>query len=331
MSDPSVTVFIAVHNRARYVGDAIASVLGQDFTDFELLLIDDGSSDDSIAVIERFADPRIRLVRNDGNRGIPFTRSRGLELARGRYLAVLDSDDIMAPKRLVRQVAFLDRNPHIAIVGGWSREMDDGGRLKSGIKMLPLVPAELHARLLFRTCHHHASVMGRTAILRDYRYRADFPVSSDFDLFTRVTERHRLANLPRVLLHRRIHAGRVTREHADLVKAMNMAVTGRQLDALGLDYTPEELELHFLIPRIRKGTAVDRALLERISAWLERIPAADRDARIYDARALRAVAGQFWLLACLRAAGTIGARSALSAFLASPLRTAARLGLRAPR
>ncbi len=114
---PRVTVFVPVYNAEKFIADTVASVLRQTFTDFELLVIDDGSTDQSIKILESFHDQRIRIERNGKNRGRPFTRNKGLMQARGEYLSVLDSDDLCEPDRLARQVEFLDTHPNIAAVG----------------------------------------------------------------------------------------------------------------------------------------------------------------------------------------------------------------------
>src|SRR5262245_37262181 len=106
---PKVSVIIPVYNREKYVGEAINSILTQSFTNFELLLIDDGSTDHSVEIMRSYTDPRVRLVCNDRNLGIPRTRNIGLQLARGDYIAILDSDNFALSDRLAKQVAFLDR------------------------------------------------------------------------------------------------------------------------------------------------------------------------------------------------------------------------------
>ncbi|MBW2258128.1 MAG: glycosyltransferase family 2 protein, partial [Deltaproteobacteria bacterium] len=113
-SAPKVSVVIPVYNRERYIGQAIDSILSQSFRDFELIVVDDGSSDGTPAVVERCGDPRVRLVRHETNQGIPRTRNRGLLEARGEYVAWLDSDDVALPQRLRVQVDVLDRSPGIA-------------------------------------------------------------------------------------------------------------------------------------------------------------------------------------------------------------------------
>lgn len=326
---PRATVFMPVHNRARLIGRAVTSVLRQSFGDFELLLIDDGSSDDSVRVIRRFSDPRIRLLQNGENLGIARTRQRGLEEARGTFIALLDSDDAMPPRRLEQQVRFLHAHPHVATVGGWAREFDAAGKLRRSVKVLPLVPGELKARLLFRTCFHNSSTMSRLSVLREFGYDPAFPVSSDYEMFSRVAHDWKLANLPRVFLHRGVHEGRVTVERAAEVRRMNMTIAARQLQALGLPTDQATVEHHVLVARLKKqGIHPDEAFLDRTAAWFERIEEANREAGVYEPAALSATLAQLWAIACLRARRRIG-RHALSYFWSSRLRSSVASGLRA--
>src|SRR5262249_35270201 len=140
---PKVTVVIPVYNREKYVRDAIDSILVQTFPDFELLVIDDGSTDRSREVVQSYHDPRIHLVCNGTNLGVPKTRNLGIQLARGEYLAFLDSDDWAYPERLGKQVAFLDSHPDYAAVGAWIAWMDEEGRSLGRIRRKPILPDEI--------------------------------------------------------------------------------------------------------------------------------------------------------------------------------------------
>ena len=106
MNNPLVSVVMPVYNREMYVGAAIESILGQTFTDFELIIVDDGSTDQSVAIIQGYRDPRIRLIRFSQNKGVSAARNVGNHEARGEFIAVMDSDDIALPKRLEKQLAF---------------------------------------------------------------------------------------------------------------------------------------------------------------------------------------------------------------------------------
>lgn len=317
---PKVTVFIPVYNREKYVAAAIESVLTQSFTNFELLLIDDGSTDRSVEIIRSYTtDPRVRLVCNGDNLGIPKTRNKGIDLARGEYTAMLDSDDCTYPTRLEKQVAFLDRHRDFAVVGAWATRMDEEGRSLRRVKILPVSPGELQSRLLFRSCHYHSAIMARTSLLREYRYREQYVVSEDFDLFVRLARNYKLGNLPNILVCRRVHAGRITREKAQLVKEKNLEIVSAQLIELGVTFTPDDLERHFLLLRMnRLRLTPDRDYLEWAHAWLLKLQAANQHALRYPERSLARVVGAIWCVVCWRALSGMG-WSAWKYFRQSPL------------
>ncbi|MFS8652378.1 MAG: glycosyltransferase family 2 protein, partial [Caldibacillus sp.] len=133
MSDPFVTVFMPVYNSGKYLVEAIESILRQTYRNLELLIVDDGSTDHSIEIIKTFADPRIRLIKNDQNRGIPFTRNVGLKEARGKYLAIMDSDDISHPERIERQVAYLENHPAIDVAGTFYVQFSENRKKKVAV------------------------------------------------------------------------------------------------------------------------------------------------------------------------------------------------------
>jgi glycosyltransferase involved in cell wall biosynthesis len=125
---PKVTVLLAVRDGEPYVQAAVASILEQTFTDFEFLVVDDASSDRTAEIVESFADPRIRLLRNHRNVGQVPSLNRGLREARGEYVARIDADDISLPRRLERQTALLDAQPSVGLVGAWMNVVDERGR-----------------------------------------------------------------------------------------------------------------------------------------------------------------------------------------------------------
>ncbi len=318
--EPKVTVFIPVYNRERYIGAAIDSVLAQSFTDFELLVVDDGSTDGSVAQIEAYSDPRVRLERNPVNLGIPKTRNRGLELARGEYIAVLDSDDAVYPDRLAKQVAFLDSHPDFAMVGSWGRAMDQSGRPLRRIKKQPASADEVKAHLLFRCCLNNRSVMGRTALLRQYGYRDDYPRCQDYELLVRLAANHKLGNLLEILVLGRIHDQQITGQTFELGLAKKQEIASIQLNALGVAHDQHDLERHVVLGRMGKlDYTPDRAFLDWTECWLRRLQEANRTARVYPEPAFARVLGAYWLKACRRTSSRIG-WGAWRRCLGSPLR-----------
>ncbi len=206
---PRVSVVMPVFNGARFIGEAIVSVLGNTFSEFELLVIDDGSTDDSVAAANHAAagDPRVRVITVPHG-GVGAARNAGLHAARGEYIANLDADDTMFPARLARQVAYLDKHPECVAIGSRVLAVDDTGT--------PI-------RIIVRTYSHEeidsAHLAGRggaiwnpTAMFRrdvavavgGYRAHLD-RTGEDHDLWLRMAEVGRLANFPDVLIRYRIH------------------------------------------------------------------------------------------------------------------------------
>ena len=318
---PKVTVVIPVHNREAYVAAALDSILAQSFADFELLVVDDGSTDNSRAIVEAHDDRRVRLVANDRNRGIAATRNRAVGLARGDYLAFLDSDDIACPDRLAHQVDFLDRHPDIAAVGGWVAWMDESGRRRGKVKRLATAPDDIAAQRLFRPGIVNSAAMARTTVLADFPHREDLAVGSDFDMWARFAGSHKLANLPAVLVMVRRHGQRATTEHADRVAAVRTGIYAAQLGALGIAFTATDLERHFMLRRMHKvGFTPDRDYLDWAEAWLRGLQAANRVAGLYPEPAFSHELGVFWAKTCRHAPAPVR-------FLASPLNRCAWPGL----
>lgn len=320
MASPKVSVFIPVYRHAAYVGEAVDSVLSQDFKDFELILVDDKSPDDSYEIIARYDDPRIRLYRNAVNLGISANRNRMFDLVRGEYVALLDSDDRMAPRRLSRQVAFLEANPHIATLGGCVAHCDQEGRPQRRL-MRPLATDQLHPWMLFRTAHANTTFMGRMSILRHHRYDEDYFTSGDYELSLRLAQDHRSANLSHVLSHLRQHDGRTTSTASDRVRQEKFRLIERQVARLGLSAEPADIARHHKLTRLSAADLRgDPEFIDWAPRWLEGIVAANDRTQVYDRQATRRVMGFVWAQTCLKAAKTFGASKAWKHFAGSPLR-----------
>jgi len=304
---PKVTVFIPVYNREQYVGEAIESILAQTFSDFEILLVDDGSTDASVERIRSFSDPRIRLVSNEINLGIPKTRNKGVELARGQYMAMLDSDDRAYPNRLEKQVAFLDNHPEHAQVGSWCRMMDQDGHPLKKIKRQPELSDDIHAQFLFRCAMSNRSIMARTAILKEYGYRNDFPRCQDYELHVRLTKHYKVGNIPECLVYGRIHPQQITGQTPDLGDTKKQEIIGSQLQELGVTFSVDDFHPHLTLSRMRKSEFIpDADYLTWARAWLLRLQQANKRNLRYAEPAFSNALGEKWLQACWTARKNIG-------------------------
>jgi glycosyltransferase involved in cell wall biosynthesis len=217
-----------VYNAERYVSQAVESILGQTFRDFELLIVDDGSTDGSQAILERFAaaDSRIKLVRQP-NQGCLVALNEMVGRSRGELLARMDADDVAMPERFERQVAYLDEHPECVAVGSRVQIIDPDGQPLTVMTDL-LTHEQIDQALLSGNgaAMYHPSVVIRKQALEEVgRYRDEYYLCEDLDLFLRLAEVGRLANLAEPLLRYREHLAkvgqkRVVQQNANARKAV---------------------------------------------------------------------------------------------------------------
>ncbi|MGB7755602.1 MAG: glycosyltransferase family A protein [Salinisphaera sp.] len=298
-----ISVIIPVYNRARYIVDAIRSVLDQrDAPAFEVVVVDDGSTDDSVARVAALDDPRIRIVTGHDNQGIAAARNRGIAAASGRYIAFLDSDDLARPERLARQAGFLDQHPNHAAVGAWIGWVDADGRRLKRVKRKPTGARQIAAERLFRSGIENSAAMARTEILRAYPHRETLAVGSDYDLWARIAVDHPLAGLPCLLVDRRQHPTQATAKHVAQDRYYRCQIFAWQLEALGIDFCTADLERHYRLRRLGKGgERADSSYIDWAERWLERLQDANRRKHLYPEPEFSGVLAVFWAGACWHA------------------------------
>jgi glycosyltransferase involved in cell wall biosynthesis len=212
---PKVTVLMAVYNGLPHLREAVESIVRQTFSDFELVVVDDGSTDGSGEALAGLADNRIRLLVNEQNQGLTRSLNRGLQAARGEYVARLDADDICAPERLARQVAYLDSNPATALVGSVCRQINEAGEPFGEITQTPTSPTAIYYGLRFNNVLAHSSVMFRREPVAELGgYDEQFQQAQDYDLWSRLADRYPLAALPEPLIRLRVSPKSVSRQRA---------------------------------------------------------------------------------------------------------------------
>lgn len=211
MSAPLVSVIMPCWNRERFIADAIRSVLGQTFTDLELIVVDDGSTDGTRDVVASFQDPRLRCLPRE-HRGISAAMNAGLAAARGRYIARLDSDDLWLPEMLATQVAVLERRPEIGVV--YSRaECTDSDWKPLGMSWgYPLrFPDDTFRSMVHNDCTCNITIVCRRECFeRVGTYDESFQTSEDLDMWLRVARHYSFAFTDRVLARVRLHGESIT-------------------------------------------------------------------------------------------------------------------------
>ncbi len=208
LKNPRVTVLMPVYNGEKYLRQAMDSILNQTFTDFEFLIINDGSKDGSVEIIEAYDDPRIRLVHNEQNLKLVATLNKGIDLARGEYIARMDCDDISLPERLARQVAVMDKYPDVGVCGAWAWVIDSAGKVFDKIKTP--VGRKLASFYWRPSPFVHPTVMIRSAILKQNKYDQRFADAEDYALWLSLCRVTGFYNLAEFLLLYRVHPASVT-------------------------------------------------------------------------------------------------------------------------
>jgi glycosyltransferase involved in cell wall biosynthesis len=213
MSVPKITVLMPVYNGEKHLAQAVDSILSQTYSDFEFLIINDGSSDGSVDIINLYNDTRVRLLSNNQNLGLIATLNKGIDLARGEYIARMDCDDISLPKRLAKQAEFLEADHSCAMVAAKAVFIDDDGKECGywGDDQNSTSYREIVRRLPRANCIAHPGVMIRKSVLATYRYDARQVHSEDYDLWLRLcADGVRIEKIDEILLKYRLNPLSVT-------------------------------------------------------------------------------------------------------------------------
>lgn len=205
-SSVMISVLMPVHNASPYLRRAVESILSQTITDFELIVIDDASTDGTSAILDDLNDPRIIRIRFEKNKGIVDALNTALNHVKGEYIARMDADDIAHPDRFQMQINFFQRFPNISVVGTWIEGFGDVRR--DYIHRYPVTQDQIKASLLFECPFAHPTVMMRRTALEklDHYYSHDFPYAEDWELWDRLISNNEASNIPIPLLKYRIHA-----------------------------------------------------------------------------------------------------------------------------
>ena len=245
---PLISVVMPVCNTPKeYLKDAIDSILVQTHTNFEFIIIDDGSSVNiPDEVINSYNDERIVYLKNETNSGVSKTLNRGIELAKGEYIARMDSDDISMPERFEKQIEFFNTNPEISILGGWIEKFPKKKIIKNDTKVTIL-------SMLHRCQLAHPTVMFRATVFEDknLRYNPEFDKVEDYELWSRCIQSVKIANLPEVLLKYREHSNNESKIHRKKQKEWSYKIQQNILN-----YLTDDVKLQENIMKLVCSTAI---------------------------------------------------------------------------
>lgn len=243
---PLVSVVMAVYNGEKYLHEAIASVLTQTFVNFEFIIINDGSSDNSLSIINSYSDKRIKLINNNGNKGLIYSLNSGIDASSGKYIARMDADDICLPERLKKQFEYLEFHPNIGVIG--CDYLSFSEKHSSYIKSI-YKSGEIKSFLLFTATMCHPTLMLRKQILIENKlhYSETAKHVEDYDLWCRLILVTDFYNLNELLFKYRDHPHQVSHHYRAIQIQNSQIIQENYLMNLGFSFSESELQTHFLI------------------------------------------------------------------------------------
>jgi len=266
MSDnPAISVIMPVYNAGEFVGEAIQSVLDQTFRDYEFIIINDGSTDYSLQIIESFKDSRIKVLRNPLNIGNYPSRNKGMNIAHGKYICVMDADDIAFPNRFERQYSYMEDNPETGLAGSGFRYFGNNSDIlrENNFERIKVI-------LLRNDCFIHPTLIMRNQFLKKYnlRYNEKYYYAADYDLIVRASRYFPVTNINEILLNYRIHKDQITTRYRQRQMEYADDIAIDQLKYIGL--TPDEIEIRLHLDLL-KGNYIELGRGKLLVKWIEKI------------------------------------------------------------
>jgi glycosyltransferase involved in cell wall biosynthesis len=230
---PTVSIIMPAYNAELFIGEAIQSILNQSFTNFEFIIINDGSTDRTEEIINSFKDSRILYFKNEINLNIVESLNLGIKLARGEYIARMDADDICEPERLERQYRYLVENK-LDIIGSWATNFSNKGDL--GTEKLPSDLNDLKFFTLFFSPLLHPTTFGLASVFKHYQYRKEYEFVEDLDLWVRcLLDNKSIGNVSYTLIKYRLTDNQITRRKSSYQKFLSNEIRGRYFSAMYVD------------------------------------------------------------------------------------------------
>ena len=290
-------------NAADFLPATLKSIWAQSYHDFELLVVDDGSTDNTPRILNDCKDPRLRILRNETRRKLAGALNRGLHEARGELIARMDADDMMYPKRLEYQVSFMDRHPHVGLCGGQVRAFDGNPNPKMSF---PRRYEDIKAFALFYAPFAHPTVMFRREwfVKQRLTYRPEFYPTEDYELWSRAIRCFPCANLLKSLIRYRIHDKSMTGAEWSDMDSQTSRVQETMLRQLGISPSEEELHLHRAASM--GGLPADSESFGKAEMWLQKIKEANQKALVFEGKALANMLNYIWFRVAMAAVKEMG-------------------------
>ena len=243
---PCVSVVIPVYNSAKFLSEAIDSIVNQTLQDIEIICVYDKSNDESLEILQQYAqkDNRVRVIINEEKKGIGYALNLGLDAAKGKYIARMDADDISVLTRLKKQFDFMEKHKDIGVCGSFIKKFGDVNRTVH----CPVDSEEIKVNMIFNCCMMHPTVMFNKDMLEKYnlRYNDEYRVCEDYDMWVRCIRYFKFYNIPEPLLNYREHCENISKKQNQSINPLAIALTKKQLDQyLDIELSVDEINILF--------------------------------------------------------------------------------------
>lgn len=294
-SQPLVSVLMPVYNAETHLKEAVNSILLQTYHHLELVIVNDGSTDGSEALLLSYDDPRIRLLVNPENKGLIYSLNYGLSACQGKYVARMDADDVSLQERIATQVAFMEQHPEIGVCGCDYTQFSDSG--EQSFRALSRHD-EILSQMIFNSSVVHPSLMLRRAVLQDFDpvFNSGYHHSEDYELWSKLILQTKFSAVHQLLFRYRIHAAQVTQKHSEQQQLSAGRVRKELLGKLGFSYTAQEVELLSQMAAHRLFETKEQ--LHLLEQFLEKLIAQNDHSKRIAPETFREVLSYKWYTAC---------------------------------
>ena len=279
--NPTISVIMSTYNEEKYIETSLKSLLNQTFSDFEIIIVDDASVDNTRILIEKLEDKRIHLICNEENQGLTKNLNQALKYAKGKYIARMDGDDIALPRRFEKQVKYMDRHPDTMLVSCYTKSFGDSDLIFA----LPDNSEILKIRMLVRPVYAHPGFMMRRELVEaGYQYDEEYRTAQDYEFASRVAGKFKIGLVPEVLLLYRVHKKQISARAGNQQFTNADKIRKRQLEQVGVHLSETEWQDYLLL--VREVKVGDLEVFERVNIIIQKLIEGNQKSKIYDSKTL---------------------------------------------
>lgn len=278
--NPLISVIMPVYNAEKYLKEAIDSILNQTFEDFEFLILNDGSNDSTIDIINNYTDARIIVLHEPQNRGIVYQLNKGLAVSKGNYVARMDADDISVATRFELQLNFLSNNPDYAMVGSSVYLINENSE-EIGTHEYKSKNEELQASLFFGNTFAHSTILAHKPIINKYLYNNDYIYAEDYFLWSKIAAEYKISNIKQPLLYYRIHNNSISAKHNEKQIKSIKKIYSINLTKLGIIPNRDIIDFHYYMIHNHRPKKTQINSLKSLFKWLKSLNNANNNSQIY--------------------------------------------------